>query len=53
MSELDLVAFRRDLHAHPETGFDLTRTSDAIATELEQAGLTVTRGIGGTGLVAT
>ncbi|WP_392342319.1 amidohydrolase (plasmid) [Phaeobacter sp. BS52] len=53
MPELDLVAFRRDLHAHPETGFDLARTSDAIAKELEQAGLTVTRGIGGTGLVAT
>ncbi|MFS4583446.1 amidohydrolase [Phaeobacter sp. C3_T13_0] len=53
MPELDLVAFRRDLHAHPETGFDLTRTSDAIATELEAAGLDVTRGVGGLGIVAT
>ncbi|CUH48944.1 M20 aminoacylase family protein [Ruegeria atlantica] len=50
---LDLVAFRRDLHAHPETGFDLDRTSDLIATELERAGLEVTRGVGRTGIVAT
>ncbi|MFV1590961.1 amidohydrolase [Phaeobacter sp. JH20_36] len=53
MPDLDLVAFRRDLHMHPETGFDLNRTSDAIAKVLETAGLQVTRGIGGTGVVAT
>ncbi|NOD64740.1 amidohydrolase [Ruegeria sp. HKCCD6109] len=50
---LDLVAFRRDLHAHPETGFDLDRTPDLIAAELERAGLEVTRGVGRTGIVAT
>ena len=49
----DLTAFRRDLHAHPETGFDLERTPNAIANILEDAGLEVTRGIGKTGLVAT
>lgn len=50
---MDLTAFRRDLHAHPETGFDLTRTPDRIAAALESAGLKVTRGLGGSGLVAT
>ncbi|NOD49723.1 MULTISPECIES: amidohydrolase [unclassified Ruegeria] len=50
---LDLVAFRRDLHAHPETGFDLDRTPNLIAAELERAGLEVTRGVGRTGVVAT
>jgi hippurate hydrolase len=50
---LDLTAFRRDLHAHPETGFDLDRTSRRIAAELERAGLEVTCGVGRSGIVAT
>ena len=50
---LDLVAFRQDLHAHPETGFDLDRTPRLIAELLEEAGLEVTRGVGRSGLVAT
>ncbi|MFX0547263.1 amidohydrolase [Roseovarius sp. S1116L3] len=50
---MDLTAFRRDLHMHPETGFDLARTPNAIAYHLEAAGLEVTRGVGLTGLVAT
>lgn len=50
---IDLTEFRRDLHRHPETGFDLTRTADRIAGVLEEAGLTVTRNVGHTGLVAT
>lgn len=49
----DLAAFRRDIHAHPETGFDLTRTPALIADRLEAAGLDVTRGIGQCGVVAT
>ncbi|WP_050605377.1 amidohydrolase [Ruegeria sp. 6PALISEP08] len=50
---LDLTAFRRDLHAHPETGFDLERTPRLIAEQLESAGLEVVRGVGRSGLVAT
>ncbi|MEX0276767.1 MAG: amidohydrolase [Ruegeria sp.] len=50
---LDLTRFRRDLHAHPETGFDLERTPHLIAERLEHAGLEVTRGVGQSGLVAT
>jgi len=49
----DLIALRRDLHRHPETGFDLARTAEVIAATLEAAGLEVTRGIGGCGVVAS
>jgi len=47
----DLVTFRRDLHKHPELGFEETRTSDIIAGRLESFGLAVERGLGKTGLV--
>lgn len=50
---MDLSAFRKDLHAHPETAFELTRTAAKIAEQLEAAGLNVERDVGGTGLVAT
>lgn len=43
---------RRDIHAHPEVGFDLHRTSDIVATLLTSYGFQVTRNIGRTGLVA-
>ncbi|WP_422063114.1 amidohydrolase [Shimia sp.] len=50
---LDLTSFRRDLHSHPETGFDLERTPRMIAEVLDAAGLEVVRGVGKSGLVAT
>ncbi|MFK7893101.1 MAG: amidohydrolase [Granulosicoccus sp.] len=50
---IDLMAFRRDIHANPETGFDLVRTPRLIAAELERAGLEVVRGVGKSGVVAT
>lgn len=53
MTAVDLTAFRRDLHRHPETGFDLSRTAGRIADTLEAAGLKVTRGVGGIGVVAS
>lgn len=49
----EIRAIRRDIHAHPEVGYEVHRTSDLVASKLEQWGLTVTRGIGRTGLVAT
>lgn len=52
MANPDLTAFRRDLHKHPETGFELARTAGLIADTLKQAGLEVQDGIGG-GLVAS
>ncbi len=30
----DLVAIRRDIHAHPELAFHETRTADIVAREL-------------------
>ncbi|MCJ2124242.1 M20 aminoacylase family protein [Methylobacterium sp. J-077] len=47
----ELTAMRRDLHAHPELGFEEVRTSGIVAELLEQFGCEVHRGIGGTGVV--
>ena len=47
----EMTAWRRDIHAHPELGFEETRTSDLVAAKLEEFGIEVTRGIGKTGLV--
>lgn len=47
----DLVAIRRDLHAHPEIGFEEKRTSGIVADKLAQWGIEVHCGIGGTGVV--
>ena len=48
-----LVALRRDLHAHPELGFEEIRTSNIVAGLLEEAGLDVHRGLAETGVVGT
>ncbi len=47
----ELVAIRRDLHAHPEIGFEEHRTSGIVAGKLAQWGIEVHRGLGGTGVV--
>jgi amidohydrolase len=47
----DMTCWRRDIHAHPELGFEETRTSDVVAAKLEEFGIEVTRNIGKTGLV--
>lgn len=39
----DLVAIRRDIHAHPEIGFEETRTSAIVADLLETWGITADR----------
>ena len=49
----DLVAWRRDFHAHPELGFEEHRTSAIVAEKLESWGIEVERGLAGTGLVGT
>ncbi len=48
-----LISLRRDLHAHPELGFEEERTSGIVARLLEEAGIVVHRGLGGTGVVGT
>lgn len=45
--------WRRDFHTHPELGYAEHRTSEMVAQLLESFGLKVTRGLAGTGLVAT
>jgi len=45
------TALRRDIHQHPEIGFQEFRTSDLVAQRLERWGYSVTRGLGGTGVV--
>lgn len=47
----DLVATRRDIHAHPELAFSEARTSDIVAAQLASCGLEVHRGLARTGVV--
>ncbi|WP_213309183.1 M20 aminoacylase family protein [Paraburkholderia sacchari] len=49
----EMKGIRRDIHAHPEVGYNVHRTADLVARKLAEWGLTVVRGIGKTGLVAT
>lgn len=48
----ELTAFRRDLHAHPETAFEERRTAQRVAERLRAWGLEVHTGLAHTGLVA-
>ncbi len=47
----DMTSWRRDIHAHPELGFEETRTSEMVAQKLASFGIEVHRGIGKTGVV--
>ncbi|BBZ25312.1 amidohydrolase [Mycolicibacter hiberniae] len=47
-----LVEIFKDLHRHPELGFHEVRTARTVAQALSDLGLTVTTGIGQTGVVA-
>ncbi len=49
----DLTEIRRDIHAHPELGFEENRTSDIVAEQLTAYGCEVHRGLGKTGVVGT
>ena len=49
----DLTEWRRDLHAHPELGFEEHRTSEIVAAKLAEWGIEVHRGLAGTGVVGT
>ncbi len=49
----EMTAWRRDLHAHPELGFEEHRTSAIVAEKLASWGIEVERGFAGTGLVGT
>ena len=45
------VRLRRDLHAHPELGFEEHRTSKIVADLLAEWGIAVHTGVAGTGVV--
>ena len=46
-----LVALRRDIHAHPELCFQENRTADIVAAKLTEWGIPIHRGLGKTGVV--
>jgi amidohydrolase len=50
--EEELIAFRRDLHAHPELGYHEHRTTSRVALRLAAAGLRPVILPKGTGLIA-
>jgi amidohydrolase len=47
----ELVGIRRDIHQHPEVGFDVQRTAEFVAAYLQDLNLTVSPKIGQTGVV--
>jgi len=47
----DIARLRRDIHAHPELGYQELRTAELIASSLSGWGIPVHRGLGGTGVV--
>ncbi|RWF49435.1 MAG: amidohydrolase [Mesorhizobium sp.] len=52
--KLEMTGWRRDLHAHPEFGFEEKRTAAFVAAKLREFGLDdVAEGVGGTGVVGT
>ena len=50
--ESKLIAWRRDIHEHPELGEQETRTAALVAAHLTKLGLEVKTGVGRTGVVA-
>lgn len=50
--EPQIVAWRRDIHMHPELGFEEVRTANLVADNLRELGLEVEVGVGRTGVVA-
>ncbi|WP_026075575.1 M20 aminoacylase family protein [Noviherbaspirillum massiliense] len=47
----ELQEIRRDIHAHPELCFEEHRTAEVVARKLEEWGIPVVRGLGGTGVL--
>lgn len=47
----ELTTVRRDIHQHPELGFQESRTADIVARTLSQLGYEVHTGVGKTGVV--
>ena len=48
----ELIRLRRDIHAHPELGFQEFRTAALVVDTLKELGIDVKTGVGRTGVVA-
>jgi len=51
--QVQMTEWRRDLHRHPEFGFEESRTAGVVAAKLRELGIEVAEGVGGTGVVGT
>lgn len=49
----EFTSVRRDIHAHPEPGFEETRTAELVAEKLKSWGLDVHQGLAKTGVVGS
>jgi len=49
----ELTAIRHDIHAHPELGFEETRTAELVAGKLREWGIETVTGVGKLGVVGT
>lgn len=49
--QAEIQQIRRDIHAHPELCYEEHRTADVITRQLQQWGIPVVTGLGGTGVV--
>jgi amidohydrolase len=47
----EMIAWRREFHAHPELGMEERWTAETVARRLSEFGLAVKTGVGGTGVV--
>ena len=47
----EIISIRRDIHKHPELGFEVHRTAELVSKHLNNLGFEVSTGIGKTGVV--
>jgi amidohydrolase len=51
--QAEMAAWRRDIHAHPETAFEERRTAEIVAELLQSFGIRVETGIARTGVIGS
>lgn len=47
----EIISIRRDIHKHPELGFEVHRTAELVSKHLNNLGFDVSTGIGKTGVI--
>ena len=47
----EIISIRRDIHKHPELGFEVHRTAELVSKHLNKLGFDVSTGIGKTGVI--